>query len=87
MEGINMADINWKAETQQQPEFKGIYPAGTYKVKILTHERVQATTGTEQIRWRAIIEEPDEFGGLSILEHNSITEKSLWKVELMVNLK
>lgn len=56
------------------------YPAGTYHVRITSWERLSASTGTEQIRWRAEIIAPDEFKGRSILDHTALSEAALWRV-------
>jgi len=75
-----MSNIDWKKETRQNP----IYPNGTYKVKLDSYERVTASTGTRQIRWRAEIVEPKEHTGRTIIEHTALTEKALWKVANLV---
>lgn len=57
-----------------------VYPAGTYHVRIVSWERVKASTGTQQIRWRAEILTPEDFRGKSMLEHTPLTEASLWRI-------
>jgi len=67
-------------ETRQNP----IYPDGTYKVRINHFERVTASTGTPQIRWRANIVSPEEHAGRSIIIHTYLTDKSLWKIANLI---
>ena len=72
-----MPNMDWKKETSG--EFI-VYPAGTYRVRIISWERLKAATGTEQIRWRAEIVEPEEYRGKSILDHTALTETALWRL-------
>jgi hypothetical protein len=61
-----------------------VYPEGTYKVSVNSFEKVTASTGTEQIRWKATILEPVEYVGKPITIHTALTDKSLWRVARLV---
>jgi hypothetical protein len=61
-----------------------VYPEGTYKICITGFEKVTASTGTPQIRWRASILSPVEFLNKPITIHTPLTEKSLWKLARLV---
>lgn len=76
-----MPQMNWKQETRNNP----VYPAGTYKVRCESWERVKASTGTPQIRWKCLIEAPIEHQGRTIIDHTALTEKALWRVANMVS--
>ena len=70
--------MDWKKESENNVGM--LYPEGTYKVRVDSYEHVIATTGTPQIRWKCIIEAPDQYKGKRMTEHNALTEKALWKV-------
>jgi hypothetical protein len=76
-----MPNMDWKKETTNNP----VYPNATYKVQLESTERVRATTGTMQIRWKAKILQPEEHAGRTIIDHTALTEKSLWRVANMVS--
>lgn len=71
-----MSIMNWQKESSNNP----VYPNGTYKVVCQSLERVKASTGTPQIRWKAQITEPPEHAGRIIVDHTALTEKSMWRV-------
>ena len=73
--------MDWKAEASN--EFT-LYPAATYKVKIKDWENTNAKTGTPQIRWKAVIIEPLEFEGKSIVEHTALSDRALWRLAKFV---
>lgn len=77
-----MSTMNWKKETRSDFE---VYPAGTYHVRVVNWERLTASTGTKQIRWRAEIISPDKYKGKTILDHTALTENSLWRICRAVN--
>ncbi len=72
--------IDWEKEQERM-----VYPQGTYKVVIDSWERATAKTGTEQIRWKAKIIEPEEHKDRGIVEHNALTEKAIWRLQKMVS--
>ena len=74
--------IDWD-KSSQGGEFT-VYPKGTYKVTINDWELVKASTGTEQIRWKATILDPDEFVGKPFTTHTPLTPASLWKIARLV---
>lgn len=76
-----MAVINWEKEASKS---NPIFPEGVYKVVIDSFEKVTASTGTKQIRWRAKIVEPVEHANRIIIDHTALTEKSLWRVANLV---
>lgn len=76
-----MVNMNWADETGG--DFK-VYPEATYKVRIVSFERVSASTGTEQIRWKAEIVEPDAYHGCTIIEHTALTTAALWRTASLV---
>ena len=67
-----------------EPGNNPVYPAGTYKVKILSYEFTKASTGTKQILWKAEIQEPMAHNGRVISEYSAITEKALWKISNLI---
>lgn len=73
--------MDWKEEAKG--EFT-LYPAATYKVKIKDWENTNAKTGTPQIRMKAIIMEPLEFEGKSIIEHLPLSDRALWRLAKFV---
>ena len=76
-----MTKLNWK----QEPSGSGpIFPDGTYKIKIIDYERVKASTGTLQIRWKGTVLEPVEHKGRPLTIHTPLTEKSIWKVKNLI---
>ena len=74
-------DMDWGKESQRSV----LYPEATYKVRIDTIEKLQASTGTWQYRWKARILEPRELEGKQITDHTALTEKSLWKLAWLVS--
>ena len=66
--------MDWKKETSST----FVYPAGTYYVRVVSWERVKASTGTPQIRWTNEIVAPEQHRGRNIFEHTPVTEKSLF---------
>jgi hypothetical protein len=74
-------EVNWEKEASNNP----VYPTGTYKVRIKATEPVTASTGTQQIRWKAEIISPEEHAGRSMVDHTALTEKALWRLANMVN--
>jgi len=74
-----MATIDWKSGTAGL-----VYPAGTYKVRVISWERTKAGTGTEQILWQAEIIEPEEHRGRSIREYTALTNAALWRTAKLV---
>lgn len=72
-------NIDWSKETKNM-----VYPEAVYKVRIDSYERCTAGTGTPQIRWKGTILEPQAFANKTVIEHNTLTEKSLWKLAWMV---
>ena len=68
--------MSWKKEDREE---RIVYPEGSYKVSISRWEYVKATTGTDQIRWYATIED-GEYDGKTMLTHCALTENSLWKL-------
>jgi hypothetical protein len=74
--------MDWEKESQGGDYM--VYPEGTYKVSITSYEQVTASTGTKQIRWRASILEPVDYINKPITIHTPLTEKSLWKIALLV---
>lgn len=74
--------IDWDRESQGAD--LEVYPEGTYKVIISGFEKVTASTGTPQVRWRANILEPQELLNKPITIHTALTEKSLWKIARLV---
>lgn len=77
-----MNSINWDKESQGGD--LTVYPEGTYKVSITGYEQVTASTGTQQIRWRATILEPTDYINKPITTHTALTDKSLWKIARLV---
>jgi len=75
-----MPNMDWKKETSTNT----VYPAGTYYVRIISHERCKAKTGTNQIRWRAEIVSPEENRGRTMIDHTALTEAALWRTANMV---
>jgi hypothetical protein len=75
-------DMDWGKESQRSGT---LYPEGTYRVRIDKIEKVQASTGTWQYRWKARILEPISLEGKQITEHTALTEKSLWKIAWLVS--
>jgi len=71
--------IDWEAEQDRM-----VYPQGTYKVIIDDFEHVTASTGTEQIRWKAKIVEPEEHKDRTIVDHTALTEKAIWRLQKLV---
>lgn len=71
-----MAIMDWSKEASATRE---VYPEGVYKVEILSFERVTASTGTPQIRWKGQIE-----GKGKLVIHTALTEKALWKIASLV---
>ena len=71
--------VDWEAEQDRM-----VYPQGTYKVVIKEFERVTASTGTEQIRWRAVIVEPEEHKDRTIVDHCALTDKAIWRLQKFV---
>ena len=68
--------MDWGKETSGTV----VYPSATYKVRLDSYERKEASTGTPQIKWKAEIVEPAEHQGRYIVDFTALTEKSLWKV-------
>ena len=77
-----MSQINWSKESEGGDYM--VYPDGTYKVAINGFEEVTASTGTQQIRWKATILEPIEYVGKPITTHTALTEKSYWRIARLV---
>lgn len=75
-------NLNWEKESEGG-EFT-MYPEGTYKVIITGYEQVKASTGTNQIRWKAAIMEPVDYINKPVVTHTALTEKSLWKLARLV---
>ena len=78
-----MSTVDWDKEDQSTGEYQ-VYPAGVYMVKINNWERVTASTGTKQIRFKGEIMEPEDFKGSRITDHAPLTEKSMWRVAKLV---
>ena len=70
-------NIDWKQANTGEFE---VYPKATYHVQIVSWEKVKASTGTPQIRWKVEILSPEEYRGKSILEHTALTPASLWRL-------
>lgn len=73
-------EIDWTSTGGDFP----LLPSGTKLVKITEWEKVSASTGTQQIRWHANVERPEDEAGSSLVEHTPLTEKSLWKLANLV---
>jgi hypothetical protein len=73
--------MDWKKETSDEMT---VYPAGTYYARMSGYERVEAKTGTKQIRWKFEILEPDQYKSKTILEHTALTEAALWRTANLV---
>ena len=67
-----------------EPGNNPVYPAGTYKVKILSWEFTEAKTGTKQIQWKAEIQEPQEYQGRHINVFTPLTEAAIWRVSNLI---
>ena len=76
-----MTTMDW--ETEGKGGDFTVYPEGTYLVCINGYERVTASTGTPQVRWKASILD-GEFVGKPVTLHTPLTEKSLWKIARLV---
>ncbi len=73
--------MNWQKEASGN---NPVYPSGTYKIQCTDFERIKASTGTSQIRWKAKIILPEAHAGRTIVDHTALTEKALWRVANMI---
>ena len=79
---MSKTTIDWDHEDANSGSFI-TYPAGLYSVVIKSWEKVKASTGTEQIRWKAEITE-GEFAGKPVTDHTPLTEKSFWRIAILL---
>ena len=62
-----------------------VFPAGTYKVRVLKHEHTVAkSSGNKQIQWKAQIIEPEEHKGRPISSFTTLTPAAIWKVSNLI---
>ncbi len=62
----------------------GVYPEGSYRVRIDAWEYTTAKTGTKQVKWTTKILEPDTHKNMTITTFTALTDKSLWKIARLV---
>jgi hypothetical protein len=76
--------MDWKAESEKSSTFE-VYPEGGYILRVSDWEKIDASTGTPQIRVHFTVVQPDEFTGKTFIDHFALTEKALWRVAMFVS--
>jgi hypothetical protein len=61
-----------------------VLPAQTYKVTLNKWEKCIAKTSTEQIRWYATVDTPDEHKDKPLIDHLALTEAAGWRIAWFV---
>ena len=75
-------DMDWKKQTSQEIP---LYPEQFMKFRIDRFAKLQASTGTEQLRWNCTCVEEGDYEGKPFIEHTALTETSLWRLANFVN--
>ena len=61
-----------------------VLPAGAYIVKIISFEFTKASTGTEQVLWKAEITDPEAHKGRVLATYTALTQAAIWKVSNLI---
>jgi hypothetical protein len=60
-----------------------VLPGGSYNVKIVSHEKTTASTGTPQILWKAEVVDGDHSGS-AVSTYTALTDNAIWKVANLI---